>query len=88
MRWKIMRGADGVYCSILMDLVESDFAALRGGGSPIETYADKAAEVIMERDVRRAGKLRDLFPDCWPKSLRGNLFAEIGEGGEWEIYKI
>ena len=76
---------------ILIDLIASDYEAIRGSGGQAheirQRYADKAYEVVTAWDVRGAPRLRDLFPGYWPKSLlSGRLMAEIGDKG-WEIWK-
>lgn len=50
-------------------------------------YADKAREVIMAWDIRMAGKLRELFPGHFPRSLRaGPLQADYDGDGDWAIW--
>lgn len=68
---------------VLADVVGSDFAALKSaktsGKHVLTTYAGKAYERVMEWDVRRVGKLRELFPQHFPPSLRtGDLVAFHG----------
>ena len=53
-----------------------------------KAYADKAWEVVTNWDIRCAGRLRDLFPDAFPKSLRkGKLIAYMmdNENADWAI---
>lgn len=79
---------------MLVDLLGSDFKVLRDLPSEekchfgiCQKYADQAYNRIMDWDVRCAGRLRDLFPSYWPKSLgRGKLVAGIGESGDWEVW--
>lgn len=52
-------------------------------------YADKAYEIIMNWDIRCAGKLRDTFPWAFPTSLckPGQFCAGIDdESGDWELW--
>lgn len=53
-----------------------------------KAYADKAWDTIQSWDIRAAGRLRDLFPGAFPKSLqRGELEAGYDEAGDWAIWK-
>jgi hypothetical protein len=65
------------YTAILKDLIASDFSIKRGLSSAelVKSYADKAYEVVMAWDVRCVGRLRDLFPDYFPKDLRKSVLA-------------
>lgn len=74
---------------ILIDLVASNFEILRGLQlwELRKAYADKAAAVIDNWDVRAAEKLRDLFTGAFPRSLRkGRLVAEYDEKGDWVVF--
>ena len=90
LRESILRGSGESYSLILVDLVDSNFAAKRGKASfeVITLYADKAQEVIDHWDVRMVGRLRELFPDFFPRSLKhGPLIAEYDDAGDWQVYK-
>lgn len=51
-------------------------------------YADKAYEIVMNWDIRSVGRLRNLFPQYFPKSLReGNLIAFYDEKDCWQVEK-
>ena len=53
----------------------------------IKDCANLAYDRIMNWDIRCIGKLRELFPDYFPKSLlKGDLILEYGENG-WEVFK-
>ena len=42
---------------------------------------------IMRWDVRCVGRLRELFPDLFPKPLRkGPLWADYDNDGDWSIW--
>ncbi len=50
-------------------------------------YADFAWSVIQNWDVRMVGKLREIFPQHFPPSLRkGGLVCEYDEAGDWAVY--
>ena len=52
----------------------------------IGALADKVVTIINNWDVRQVGRLRELFPDSFPKSLsKGQLFADYDEQGNWAI---
>ena len=76
---------------ILADLVASYYQVLRDEGKThreaVEIYADKAYDHVMEWDIRACGRLRDLFPQFWPKSLMGELVAEYDDDGDWALYR-
>ena len=81
---------------ILVDLIGSDFAAMKGTAGAAgcshhavtKLYADKAWEVIQNWDIRCVGKLRELFPAMFPKSLgTGPLVADMDESGDWVVLK-
>lgn len=82
---------------ILLDLMGCDFklpdsvTKMSGwthrGYDLRKIYADKALDVIMAWDIRMAGKLRELFPGHFPKSLRaGPLVAACDDDGDWAIW--
>ena len=57
-------------------------------GECLMHFADAAAQRVMEWDVRAAGRLRDLFPLCFPPSLRkGPLRAYMAdtEDCDWMV---
>lgn len=82
---------------ILVDLVSSDFAAIRsmtaeergrGFGQVRRVYADKVRERIEAWDIRAVGRLRELFPAEFPKSLRsGPLVVEYDAAGNCSVVK-
>ena len=51
-------------------------------------YADFAYDTIQNWDIRMVGKLRELFPSYFPKTLqKGQLICEYTEDGEgWEVF--
>lgn len=52
-------------------------------------YADFSYNVVQKWDIRMAGKLRELFPDYFPKSLKnGKLVAEYDDDGDWSILAV
>jgi hypothetical protein len=53
----------------------------------LKELAGKAYDVIMAWDIRMVGRLRELFPEFFPKSLsKGKLVAEYDEQGDWVIF--
>jgi hypothetical protein len=77
---------------MLLDLVASDFAAARGRHShEIATaYAEKAFERVMDWDVRCVGRLREIFPQHFPESLRtGRLACYMADNAncDWMVEK-
>lgn len=85
-RKRIMRGLG--WENILLDLVASGFAAKKDTkkGKAIEAYADKAHEAIMNFDVRCVGKLRELFPESFPRSLsKGALVCGYDDNLNWVV---
>jgi hypothetical protein len=55
----------------------------------LKELAGKAHNVVMAWDVRMVGKLRDLFPGFFPKSLsKGKLVAEYDEAGDWVVFVV
>ena len=78
------------WANILTDLVASDFAAKRGhpDHTLITDYANAVYERIMNWDIRLVGKLRELFPHQFPKSLsNGELVCEYDENCNWCVNK-
>ena len=50
-------------------------------------YADFAWGIVQNWDIRMIGKLREIFPYHFPKTLqKGNLVAEYDEDGDWAIF--
>lgn len=75
---------------ILLDLVASDFEAAKGCHShEISTkYAEQAYDKVMNWDIRCAGKLRELFPEYFPPSLRkGQLVCYVADNpnSDWGV---
>lgn len=53
----------------------------------LQDAADFAYDTVMNWDIRCIGKLRELFPEIFPKTLlKGHLILEYGEDG-WEVFK-
>lgn len=53
----------------------------------LKELAGKAYDIVMAWDVRMVGKLRELFPEFFPKSLsKGKLIAEYDEQGDWVVF--
>lgn len=80
----ISQGRDHELLStMLLDMISSGKFQLSRDAFP--AYADKAVEVVMAWDIRCAGKLRELFPWAFPRSLQGKsrLIAEYDEAGDW-----
>ncbi len=70
---------------ILVDLALSDFEAAKGlrADEIRRVYADKAAEVLRQWDVRAVGRLRELFPWAFPPSLsKGTLKVFMDDSPE------
>lgn len=50
--------------------------------------AEKCLHVVMAWDVRMVGKLRELFPDSFPPTLRtGSLVAVLDDAGDWIVVR-
>lgn len=50
--------------------------------------AGQAFDRVMAWDVRMVGKLRELFPGYFPKSLsKGKLIAEYDDAGDWVVLR-
>lgn len=76
-----------VMTTMLVDMIASEKFELAREGA-FKKYADKAWEVVMNWDIRQVHKLRELFPESFPRSLRGkSLVAEYDEDGDWCVYK-
>lgn len=51
-----------------------------------EALAAECRRIVMNWDIRCVGKLRELFPTSFPRSLRsGPLLAEFNDGGDWVV---
>lgn len=51
-----------------------------------EALAQHCRRVIDAWDVRCVGRLRELYPEAFPATLRrGPLVAEITDDGEWHV---
>ena len=78
------------FSSITLDLVACNFETHKNKNTyqVIKSYADEVYKRIMSWDIRLVGKLRDLFPEYFPRSLRkGNLNLFIDESGDWCVQK-
>ena len=98
MKWDTIKKtvASGAYTSIILcanpetivACIFHSFAEKKPPRESIQDLADIVYERIMKWDVRMVGKLRELFPYYFPKSLqKGILVAEYNEKCEWEIYE-
>lgn len=99
MRWNTVkkRVADEVYTGILHNSFNYDAVAatLMDAVAECRTVRESAAdlafrchEIIMNWDVRSVGRLRDLFPQYFPHSLkRGPLkaYMEDCDGSPWVV---
>lgn len=55
----------------------------------LEALAAECTRIVMAWDVRMVGKLRDLFPDSFPRNLRtGPLRADYDEAGNWVVHPL
>lgn len=87
----IIEGRDWNTMSIiLMDLVGSSFEIHKGKTQHevVKAYADKAWDIIQAWDVRCVSSLRELFPRCFPASLRtGGLVCYMAdnENSDWMV---
>lgn len=100
MKWEIVKKnvISGVRTEILrdwehstkitLDLIACNFETKKGKSRSevLEIYADKAADIINNWDIRGTERLRHLFPKYFPKSLKGKLIADYDEQGDWAIY--
>ena len=88
---KVARGAYGSVMhgknnfDILVDLIHMKPIPPR---QAIQECADLAYETIMAWDIRCVSKLRELFPEYFPSSLKkGNLICDMDEKGNWCVVK-
>jgi hypothetical protein len=82
----VERNRDGVWDTILRDIVACDFKTKRGvDGDVVTVYANKAFDVIEGWDIRAVNRLRALFPWAFPKNLAtGGLEIVDGDDG-WRV---
>jgi hypothetical protein len=100
MKWDVLKKkiAADVYTMIvnngeyqafaLLDMTLAGFAPKKGVDSRmlILQYADIAEKFVLKWDIRMIGKLRDLFPGLFPKSLKeGTLVPDIDNNGDWVV---
>ena len=102
MRWEAVKRkvADAVYTGIKYQRYNMDaqaaammdaIAERRTVQESAADLADRCHKIIMGWDVRMAPKLRDLFPEHFPPSLRGGKLAaymEDSEDSPWILYKL
>ncbi len=80
-----MRHPD-IMTTMLQDMVASGKFTLAHQAGPL--YGDEAHRIIMNWDVRAAGRLRDLFGGWFPRSLRkGELVVYMADNkdSDWMI---
>lgn len=85
--------ARSVHTAILNDYRGAGVAALmdsvaenRSTYTSQKALADKCHDIVMVWDVRLVGKLRELFPEWFPKALmKGPLVAGYDDKGEWIV---
>lgn len=52
----------------------------------MKVLAEKVTEIIFRWDVRAVGRLRDLWPSAFPKTLsKGKLVAFYDDDGDWAV---
>ena len=90
------RIADGVRTAILANAMPAAnsaaildaFAERRPARQSLTALADLTCKRIMNWDIRCIGKLRELFPEHFPPSLRkGPLRCDFGGDDGWEVYR-
>lgn len=63
-----------------------DSKGLRFRSAVLDVCQDHIEEIIDKWDIRSVGRLRDLFPEAFPKNLRtGRIHAYINERGDWVV---
>jgi hypothetical protein len=87
---KIQEGRDWeTMATILVDFVIAGThppEAIVSSRASFKLYADKAWDTIQQWDIRAVGRLRDLFPGEFPKSLaKGDLVAFYDDKGDWAV---
>jgi hypothetical protein len=71
---------------LISALVFDSMAERRPVAESTEALLALCEERVMQWDIRCAGRLRELFPWAWPRSMaRGRLLVEIDESGDWQI---
>ena len=49
-------------------------------------YADIAEKFVLKWDIRMVGKLREIIPELFPRSLKtGILVAEMDDNCDWVV---
>ena len=82
----VMHGA--LTGEILADLAITGFREKRGRdrGQTIQAYANAVYEQVIAWDIRCVGRLRDLFPNSFPRTLRkGVLCGWQDDTGTWNV---
>ena len=84
----IIEGRDwNTMVTILVDKMLGENPQTNRRYETFKEYADFAWSIIENWDVRMVGRLRDLFPQHFPHSLRkGQLVCEYDEQGDWAVY--
>lgn len=87
---QIVQGRDWVtMTAILLDATMGPRPGEALVSSLRRVYAEKAIEIIDGWDIRQVGRLRELFPDGFPSSLRrGTLVADHDARGDWQVCAV
>lgn len=88
----ILHGGDGgppgppLKYEAAMAAMFDSLAERRPFQASLEALANECRARVLNWDVRCVGKLRELFPDLFPPSLRkGPLVADYCDDGEWMV---
>lgn len=81
---------------VLTDLATSNFEAMRNRGKVGDSwrhvlfdYRDAVYGQVMAWDIRCVGRLRDVFPDAFPRSLRkGTLTCYMDDKARWCVEAV
>jgi len=84
----IIGGHDvNILATILLDKCLSGRPKKAHSYETFKEYADFAWEVVQNWDIRCIGRLREIFPNYFPKTLqKGKLVAEYDDNGDWCLF--
>lgn len=84
-RIEILRGGNDYHAALAATF--DSIAERRPFRKSLEALADQAETIILNWDIRRVGKLRELFPHYFPKSLQNKeLICDYDANGNWAVF--
>jgi hypothetical protein len=86
-REQILRGGGDIRYEAAAAALFDAIAEKRNFNTSLAAISEKVSDIIEAWDIRCISRLRNLFPEAFPKTLRkGKLYAEYDENADWCVF--